>query len=167
MPLKMYILLKTMKGRLTMKIFFALLILALGTTTAFAQRHSEIFGDLSTIGLYEDITEKSERVSYPGLHGSDCFILDVGRGPKPITLNQKLALARKLIILDDEQLLVPTKKGTNVVFNLKSKGKYTTLITVKTKSGKSFTDSVTEVFADRTNSTEYVSSLIFVEECRL
>lgn len=143
--------------------------LMLNLTLAIAQEDPNLLTDLQVITLTGETSEKNYMLSYPGINGDDCLVLDLRQRNRRISLTQKRSLANKLLILDgfgeDKVALRSTLKGDKVVFNLASNGNYTTRLDIKTKSGKSFNDVLVEAIREVDYNT--IAGLIYVEGCRL
>ncbi len=151
------------------------LILALSFTMSIALAAGEDLDDLQTIDLQlEDSSTPIYTVQYPGyrLGGgtppgrviTDCLLLDIKDSDRLLTLDVKMALANKLIVLDgfhhteeSAPVLVPVIQGKNVVFPLKSGSSYLTMLQVKTKNGKSLISNL---------KTTAPTGLVYIRGCR-
>ncbi len=149
------------------------LLLILSSSLALAETND--LDDLQTIDLQlEESSTPAYTVQYPGyrigggtpprLNITDCLLLDIKDSDNLITTEKKLALAKKLVVIDGFQrapdstpVLTPTVQGKNVVFNLQSNGGYMTILQVKTKTGKSLAATI---------NTEAPVGLVYIRACR-
>lgn len=152
---------------------FALMTLSL---TAFAGSGLE---DLVTIDLRVEAAAKEPvTIQYPGyrLGGGtpprmvirDCLILDIQNSDRPVTVAEKLDVAKLLKVRDgfrsrEGAYLSPEVKDSKVVFYLVSGGGYLTSIHVESADGSSH---LTDELASAVGAGVPVG-LIYVRGCRL
>lgn len=157
-----------------MKFFF--LALMTFSLTAFASNSLE---DLLTIDLHvEAASTEPVTIQYPGyrLGGGtpprmvirDCLILDIQNSDRPVTVAEKLAVAKLLKVRDgfrsrEGAYLDPEVKDSKVVFYLVSGGGYLTNIHIESADGSShLTDELTSAVG-----AGVPVGLIYVRGCRL
>lgn len=159
----------------------ALTLLALGLFISIASASEHDLDDLGTIPLnLEENASADYTVQYPGyrLGGgtpptreiTDCLILDIKDSDRILTTEIKLALAKRLKVLDgyrEGSPLKPVIQGRNVVFRLISGSSYLTMLKVKTIDGKSLQSNINAALPrseDVNNATPV--GLVYVRACR-
>lgn len=155
---------------------FLLLALMTLSLNAFANTDLE---DLGTINLHVDsAATEPVTIQYPGYRMGggtpprmvieDCLILDIQNSDRPVTVNEKLKVAKLLKVRDgfrsrEGAYLTPEVKDSKVVFYLTSGGGYLTNIHVESADGSShLTDQLTSAVG-----AGVPVGLIYVRGCRL
>ncbi len=154
---------------------FLLLALLTLSLNAFANNDLD---DLGVINLHvETAATEPALIQYPGyrmgggtppsMQIADCLILDIQNSDRPVTVNDKMKVAKRLKVRDgflsrEGAYLVPRVKESKVVFFLQSGGSYVTSIQVESANGKSLTEVITAAVG-----AEIPVGLIYVRGCRL
>ena len=172
-----------------MRILNIFVIVLFFANTAFARE--SIIDDLDSFNLrVEAVETPTYTIHYPGytigggappkLELKDCLLLDVKEPNVEVTIDDKMKLAQKIIVIDSFSMedekgkLTPVIKGSNVVFYLKSLSTYVTRIMVKSKTTESLNDLVRTTLPLNTWSAAPVElqgnqspvSLLYIRGCR-
>lgn len=169
-----------------MKMLLTLLTLSFAFAS-FAQRRNTI-EDLSTIGLNLDTSRtEAHDIHYPnyrmgggngaGREINDCLLLDIRHSDAIVTIEEKLALAKQLMVLSGFSLrnedsqgweLTPEIKGTNVVFFMQPLTLYMTFLQVRTRDGRTLDEVIKDNLPSvRDGNTQSApTGLVYVRDCR-
>ena len=161
-----------------MKLLSAIIFTIL-STSALAQRSTTI-DDLGSIDLNLDAAETATHdVHYPNYRMGggnpssrelrDCLMLDVRHSDVVVTLQQKMKLAKKLVVSQFRTNdLKPEIKGQNVVFRVAEGMLYMTTLGVRTVSGENLNEVIRKALPPvrEGNTTAAPTSLIYVRDCR-